>query len=150
MVLVALVGFFGFVMLVNIVMVHAAITTFGGVDTPSSYQAGLAFRAEEDAALAQAARNWQVDARIAPTAEGAALYFDVRNTAGRPVTGVDVAARLTHPVDQRRDIAVVVSETGAGIYSGRVAADPGQWTLDLEIARAGERLFRSRNRITIE
>ena len=62
MVLAALVAFFGFVMLVNIVMVRAAITTFGGVDTPSSYQAGLAFKAEEAEAAAQAARNWTVEA----------------------------------------------------------------------------------------
>lgn len=150
MVLAALVAFFGFVMLVNIVMVRAAITTFGGVDTPSSYQAGLVFKAEEAKAAAQVARNWTVDARIAPTADGNALSFEVRDAAGRPVTGADVIARLAHPVDERRDVPVAVSEVGAGVYSGRVAADPGQWTLDIEIVKGGERLFRSRNRIAIE
>jgi len=150
MVLAALVGFFGFVMLVNIVMVRAAITTFGGVDTPSSYQAGLAFKAEEAEAAAQVARNWTVEARIVPTADGNALSFEVRDAAGRPVTGADVAARLAHPIDERRDVPVVVLEAGAGVYSGRVAADPGQWTLDIAIAKGGERLFRSRNRITLE
>jgi len=150
MVLAALVAFFGFVMLVNIVMVRAAITTFGGVDTPSSYQAGLAFKAEEAKAAAQVARNWTVEARIAPTADGNALSFEVRDAAGRPVTGADVVARLAHPIDERRDVPVVVLEAGAGVYSGRVAADPGQWTLDIAIAKGGERLFRSRNRITLE
>jgi nitrogen fixation protein FixH len=150
MVLAALFAFFGFVILVNIVMVRAAITTFGGVDTPSSYQAGLDFKAEEAKAAAQAARNWQVDARIVPTADGAALTIDVRDGTGRPVTGADLTARLAHPVDERRDIAVVVKETGLGVYSGRAVADPGQWTLDIEIAKGGERLFRSRNRITLQ
>jgi nitrogen fixation protein FixH len=146
----ALVAFFGFVVLVNLVMVRAAITTFGGVDTPSSYQAGLDFKAEEAKAAAQAARRWTVDARMAPTAEGTALSFQVRDAAGRPVTGAEVTTRLAHPVDQRRDVAVAVSETEAGVYSGRVAVDPGQWTLDIEMAKGGERLFRSRNRIVIE
>lgn len=150
MVLAALIGFFGFVILVNVVMVRAAITTFGGVDTPSSYQAGLTFKAEEAEAAAQAARNWQVDARIAATADGSALTFEVHDGAGWPVTGAAIAARLAHPIDERRDIAVVLSEIGAGVYSGRVDADPGQWTLDVEISRRGERLFRSRNRIAIE
>jgi len=150
MVLVALLGFFGFVILVNIVMVHAAITTFGGVDTPSSYQAGLAFKSELAEAAAQAARNWQVSVRIAPTAEGNALLLEVRDENGRPVTGADVSARLAHPIDERRDIPVDFSETASGVYSGRVAANHGQWTLDVDVARGGQRLFRSRNRIAIE
>jgi nitrogen fixation protein FixH len=150
MVLAALVVFFGVVMLVNIVMVRAAITTFGGLDTPSSYQAGLAFKAEEAEAAAQAARNWTVDVRMAPAADGTVLSFDVRDAVGRPVTGADISARLAHPIDQRRDIASVVGETEPGVYSGRFAAGPGQWTLDIVIAKGGERLFRSRNRIAIE
>ena len=149
-VLIALVGFFGFVALVNIVMVGAAISTFGGVDTPSSYRAGLAHGAEARQAAAQEARAWTVAVRIRPTAEGASFAFDVRDATDRPVTGTEVAARLAHPVDQRRDIAIVVSETGPGAYSGRVAADPGRWILDLEIGRDGERRFRSRNRVMIE
>lgn len=149
-VLIALIGFFGFVMVVNVVMVRAAITTFGGVDTPSSYRAGLAFKAEEAEAAAQAARDWDVDARIAPTAEGVSVTLEVRDAAGKPVVGADVAARLAHPVDERRDVAVAVSETGPGVYAGRAAAEAGQWTLDVAIARGGERLFRSRNRIAIE
>jgi nitrogen fixation protein FixH len=44
MVLAMLIGFFGLVIAVNLVMVRAALSTFGGVDTPSSYQAGLHFR----------------------------------------------------------------------------------------------------------
>lgn len=150
MVLGALIGFFGFVLLVNIVMVHAAITTFGGVDTPSSYQAGLTFKAEEAEAAAQAARNWTVDARIAPTAEASELSLEVRDGDGRPVTGADVSVRLAHPVDERRDIAVTVSETAPGRYSGGAVTKPGQWTLDIEIAKGGERLFRSHNRVSIE
>ena len=59
-----LVAFFGLVMVVNVVMVKAAISTFGGVDTQSSYQAGLAFKAEEAAAAAQNARDWPVDATL--------------------------------------------------------------------------------------
>lgn len=149
-VLFSLIGFFGLVMLVNIVMVHAAITTFGGVDTPSSYQAGLAFRAEELEAAAQAARAWDVTARILPTADGTSIAILVEDHDGRSVNGAEISARLTHPIDERRDIALDVTEQGPGAYSGRGSAEPGRWTLDIEISKGGERLFRSRNRVTIE
>lgn len=150
MVLVALLGFFGFVTLVNIVMVHAAISTFGGVDTPSSYKAGLAFKAEADEAEEQANRQWQVDARVAPTADSNAVSFEIHDADGRPVIGAEVTARLQHPIDERRDVLVVVSEVGSGVYHGRASIGPGQWTLDFEIAKGGQRMFRSRNRIAVE
>ena len=51
--LIALVVFFGVVAGVNGIMIRAAVTTFGGVETGSSYQAGLAFERELAAAQAQ-------------------------------------------------------------------------------------------------
>ena len=50
MVFFTLVGFFGLILVANIALVDFAISTFGGVDTPSSYQAGLHFKDEEAAA----------------------------------------------------------------------------------------------------
>ncbi|MEJ2432960.1 MAG: FixH family protein, partial [Pseudolabrys sp.] len=41
-----LVGFFGLVFVVNGFMADAAISTFAGVDTPSSYKAGQMFEGE--------------------------------------------------------------------------------------------------------
>ena len=45
-VLLWLVAFFGVVFVVNGVLVRAAISTFGGVETLSSYKAGLQFEQE--------------------------------------------------------------------------------------------------------
>ena len=42
-VLLCLLGFFGVVFAVNAVLVKAATSTFGGVETSSSYKAGLMF-----------------------------------------------------------------------------------------------------------
>ena len=52
MVLLCLVGFFGVVFGVNGILVHEALSTFGGVDTDSAYQAGRMF--EQDVAMAKA------------------------------------------------------------------------------------------------
>ena len=59
--LVCLVAFFGVVAAVNAVHDPAAVSTFGGVETESSYQAGLAFSREiaaaADAGCAAAGRS---------------------------------------------------------------------------------------------
>jgi nitrogen fixation protein FixH len=150
MALVLLIGFFGFVTLVNIVMIRAAVTTFGGVDTPSSYQAGLAFTADEAAAKAQARRDWNVTAEIGSNAQGALISIDVQDGAGQAVTGAEVEAHLAHPIDERKDVILAIREVGSGKYAGRAEAVAGQWKLDIEVSKRGERLFRSQNRVSIE
>jgi nitrogen fixation protein FixH len=50
MVLLCLIGFFFVVVGINAVMVRVAVSTFGGVETDSSYKAGLAFAKEAQAA----------------------------------------------------------------------------------------------------
>lgn len=69
----ALVAFFGAVMVVNVAMVWAALSTFGGVETPSSYRAGLEFSREMDRAAAQKALGWAVTADLTGDAEGRRL-----------------------------------------------------------------------------
>src|SRR5262245_30122302 len=65
MVLAALLGFFGLVAGVNAAMIYAAVSTFGGVETESSYRAGLAFAREAATVAAQDARHWSVTAKAA-------------------------------------------------------------------------------------
>lgn len=148
-VLVMLVAFFGLVMVVNVFMVRAAISTFGGVDTPSSYQAGLVFAADEEAARAQAARNWSVRAHLDAISGGDAIVIDVHDGDGHPVTGADLTVRLAHPIDERQDIEVPMEEVGGGAYRGATPVELGQRILDIDIARGGAMLFRSRNRVVI-
>jgi nitrogen fixation protein FixH len=150
MVLLMLVGFFGLVMVVNVFMMEAAISTFGGVETPSSYKAGLAYKAEEAAAAAQNARNWKVDANLTSAAGGEVVTIDVLDGAGQPVVNAEVSARFAHPIDERNDVIVPLREIAPGTYSGGGAASPGQWILDIAVAKGGERLFRSQNRVILD
>jgi nitrogen fixation protein FixH len=149
-VLVLLLAFFGLVTLVNVFMIRAAISTFGGVDTPSSYQAGLTYKAEESVAAAQAARHWNVTGSVVPAPGGARVTIDARDGDGNPVGGATVTAHLAHPIDERRDVPVVVNQVGAGLYEGDAVVEPGQWILDFDISKGGERLFRSRNRVLVQ
>jgi nitrogen fixation protein FixH len=148
-VLAMLVAFFGLVMLVNFFMMKAAISTFGGVETKSSYEAGRTFEGEVAKAAAQAARDWQVSEHLSPSGSDQMLSIDLRDAEGTPVTGVEVAARLVHPVDERNDIAFALSETGPGTYSGKAGVPAGVWEIDLLVARGDDQLFRSKNRVIV-
>ena len=146
-----LVAFFGLVMIVNVVMVDAAISTFGGVDTPSSYQAGLNYKKEEAEANAQRTLGWEVDGHLAPAGSGhSTLTVTIVDKTGEPVSGVDVAARLEHPVDARRDVVFAMNPMGHGTYSGTAGATAGQWRLDIDVTRDGVRMFRSRNHVMVQ
>jgi nitrogen fixation protein FixH len=150
MVLACFVAFFAVVVGVNAIMVTAAVSTFGGVETVNAYQAGLAFAREEEAAQAQEARHWRVSAKLRPGSNGATVVEIVgRDRSDRPLAGLAASVALTHPTDRRLDHAVDMQPATPGSFQGTVETAPGQWNLVIELTRGGERLFRSRERIVL-
>jgi nitrogen fixation protein FixH len=151
MVLVCLVLFFAIVFGVNAVMIRAATSTFGGVETENAYQAGLAFNREHAAAMAQDGRNWNVTATVTrPRGETAAFVVSLRDGTGAPVTSVVVNARLVHPADARRDHRIVLRERTGGQFEGADEVPAGQWDLLIDVLRDGEELFRSKSRLVLQ
>jgi nitrogen fixation protein FixH len=148
-VLFSLIAFFAVISLVNGIMIHAAVSPFGGVETSSSYQAGLAFAREAEAARSQEALHWKVDARFRVTAGVTLLDIDARDAANAPLTGLGARAWLVHPTDRRFDRDLTLREAPAGHFGATVGNKPGQWDLVIELSRDGERLFRSRNRVVL-
>ena len=148
-VLICLIAFFALISLANGIMIHAAVTTFGGVETSSSYQAGLKFARENAAVRAQDALHWQVSASARPEGARMVVRIAARDAAGRPVPGLTATAILSHPTDRRADESVALSEDAAGDFRGIAAAIAGQRDLIIELSRGGERVFRSRNRVVL-
>lgn len=148
-VLACVVGFFLTIAAVNAVMIRFAVTTFGGVETESSYRAGLAFKAETAASAAQLALGWNVDVRIDPRAEGAKVHVTVRDAAGVPVPKLEIGVNAAHPADRRRDVPLPASEWSAGSFSASAPSGLGRRTLTIELRRDGERVFRSVNRVAL-
>ncbi|MFA6264543.1 MAG: FixH family protein [Pseudolabrys sp.] len=144
------VSFFGLVFAVNGVLVKAATSTFGGLETSSSYKAGLLFKQEEAAAARQAALGWHVDGKLVDRAGEAILDVAVRDAKGAAVPGLTASARLAHPATAKLDHDVVLAETSPGAFHGVANAEPGQWELILDFERGGERMFRSRSRVTLK
>jgi nitrogen fixation protein FixH len=149
-VLVFLLAFFGVVIGVNVVMARLAVSTFGGVDVDSSYQAGQKF--ERDVAMAeiQDERHWRVDGKIKQAADGTqTLDLAARDGDGAPLSGLTATAEFTRPTDRRLDRTISIEEDAPGHFHGAVALPPGQWDLVIELTRQGERQFRSVNRVVI-
>jgi nitrogen fixation protein FixH len=147
MVLIGFIAFFGVVAGVNAAMIHAAISTFGGVETESSYRAGLAFAREAATVEAQDARHWTVTAKAAVEDNATVVDVTARDASGQPITNLAATASLVHPTDRRADHAVPLVSNGAGRFRGTTAASAGQWDLVIELSRDDERLFRSKNRV---
>ena len=143
-------AFFAIIVGVNAFMVHAALTTFGGVETASSYQAGQTFEREVALAKLQDAQHWQVDAKVTRAAAGTTrLDITAQDGSGAPVGDVTASAQFTRPTDRRLDHAIAVRQTGPGHFVGNAELAAGQWDVLIELSRQGERLFRSKNRVIL-
>jgi nitrogen fixation protein FixH len=151
-VLLLLLAFFGVVIGVNSIMIALAIGTMPGLESEKPYQAGVAYNAEIEAAREQSNRHWTVLSHVSRDAQGrTAISVDARDAGGAPLTGLTVTVRLLRPADQRSDRTIALGESGPGGYQGEaggVAA--GAWDVEIDAARASQRLFRSRSRIVME
>ncbi|MDI4665360.1 FixH family protein [Xanthobacter autotrophicus] len=149
-VLFTLLAFFGVVMGVNFLMARLAVSTFAGVETESSYKAGLAFSAEHRAAEKQAARHWSVNVELAsPGNDARVVTIRVLDATGAPLSQLAPDGRFSHPTDARRDVGLDLKPLGDGRYRATAAAGPGQWDLVIDFAQGGERQFRSKNRVQL-
>jgi nitrogen fixation protein FixH len=149
-VLLWLLAFFAVVFAVNGVMVRAAISTFGGVETLSSYQAGQQFEQEVARIKQQDSLHWQVNGALTREGAGdAALDVTARDAQGKPLSGLTAQARLAHPADDRLDRVIPVRSVADGVFHGQAAAQPGQWELIVDLYRGQQRVFRSRSRVTL-
>jgi nitrogen fixation protein FixH len=145
-----MVAFFAVVIGVNAFMAHKALSTFGGVETDSSYRAGQTFERDVAMAQAQGTRHWQIDAKVTAVANGTALLdIAARDASGAPLTSMVAAASFERPTDRRLDRAVAVREDAPGHFHGSVDIAAGQWDLVIELSRQGERMFRSKNRVFV-
>jgi nitrogen fixation protein FixH len=150
MVLGLMVAFFAVVIGVNVFMAHEALSTFGGVEIESSYQAGQKFERDVAMAKAQDDRHWQVDAKVSAGANGAAvLDITARDATGARLAGMTATALFARPTDRRLDRTVTVSEDTPGHFRGSTDIAAGQWDLVIELSRQGERVFLSKNRVLI-
>ena len=151
-VLFSLIAFFAVVIGANVTMMTLAISTMPGTEVESPYLAGIKYNSEISAARAQEARGWRMTSHVDRAGDGRAVVtIEARDRNGAPLTGLALAVRLARPTHQRADRAFTLGERSAGRYAGEASdVAAGIWDLEVEADRGGERLFRSRNRISLD
>lgn len=149
-VLFSLILFFAVVAGVNGIMVTAAVKTFGGVETESSYKAGLAFARDIAAANAQESRHWQVRASVVRSGDNMRVELTARDANDRPLGDVAALVHFAHPTNRRLDQSVEMTADGAGRFRGNASYVAGQWDLVIDLDQNGARMFRSRNRVILK
>ena len=136
-VLMAFVGFFGVILIVNGIFVYFALATFSGGDTSNPYRKGLDYNETLAAAERLAARGWQTE--IGYDDQAGRLSVSVRDRTAAPVTGLSLAATLSRPVTDKEDRAVGLTEAEPGVYAANIRLAPGHWVIAVAPAAETDR-----------
>jgi len=141
-------GFFGIVFAMNFYMVRVAVSSFSGVETESSYKAGLSFKNDIAAAQAQEARHWSVEATLQRD-DASGVIITARDAQGHALAGLTPEVRLAHPTDKRRDVVLEFVELIPGQFRNLTPMPGGQWDLVIDLKRETETVFRSKSRVSL-
>ena len=135
-VLLALIAFFGVMVLVNALFLYFAVATFSGGDASNAYSKGLHYNERLVAAKLQGERGWRSE--LAYDDKTGRLSLKVLDRAAAPVNGLQVVADLERPATDREDRNVVLKELGEGVYATTVGLAPGAWVVVIESSRRGD------------
>jgi len=125
--LLALIGFFGVVVVVNLTMAYFAETTWTGLVVENSYVASQEYNGFIAAERRQEKLGW--DAKFSHDAVG--LVFRVAGRDGSPVTGLRVVVTMGRPTHEGEDRVLALSETRPGYYAADLALPVGLWEAKL-------------------
>ena len=151
-VLIAMLSFFGVILVVNGVFTYFALSTFTGISTDDAYRRGRDYNQAIEAAERQKELGWSVQVEHRSAADGAfELSIRPRDKDGSLMTGLRIEARITRPTQADLDRSISVRETEAGLYRGSVdLPSKGQWDLELRAGRGSGTDFISHNRIVVD
>jgi nitrogen fixation protein FixH len=128
-------GFFGVIIGVNMLMAWLAVNNFRGVVVDSSFVASQDFNRDFARMAEQDKRGWMVEAVI----QDARAVVSLRGPDGAPLTGLIVTATAMRPLDEREDRPLALRETAPGVYEAGQDLPPGRWVLQLVAEGAGPR-----------
>lgn len=131
-----MVGVFGLIISVNLVLAFKAVATFPGLEVENSYVASQGFDAEM---AAQKQLGWSLKHGY----KNGELTLAFTDKAGMPVrlAMLDVLVGRT---TEAKDDTHPVFEDVAGVYTSKEALSPGKWMMHVEARAADGTLFRQR------
>ena len=139
-----MVGVFGLIIGVNLVLAFSAVETFPGLEVGNSYVASQSFDADKKA---QNALGWTVT----PTYDAAASELDLAFTdaAGAPVTVRSLMVVLGRPTEAKDDTQPRFVQEG-GVYRAVAQLNPGKWMMHVEARAEDGTMFRQRLNIFVK
>ncbi len=150
-VLLALIGFFGVMLIVNGIFLYYAVGTFNGFETTNAYRRGITYNDRIGADVAQTARGWA--ATVHHNARGEELVIEVKNRQGGGVGGLMIQGEIRRPATDREDQTVTFEEGAPARYTVPIKLAAGQWVVLLEAhepGKSGEASFRFKQRLWVK
>lgn len=141
-----MIGFFGLVITVNLVMAFYAAGTWPGLVVKSSYVASQHFNKNLEVARRQALLGWKSVLRI----ENAELVFLVRDAEKQPVRDLTIEAKLQRPVSDRSDRLLNFAQASEGRYVATAPVGKGRWVVDILSRDRGGNTYRQIFEITMK
>lgn len=131
---------FGVVLGANAIMIYIAATTWTGIAVNRSYDKGLHYNRNLEAAARMEALGWQASIETELTAERAGtVEVALFDEAGAPLYRAEVVIEFERPTHEGYDFVVPLEPAGSGLYSAAFAAPlAGLWDLRLIVTRGAD------------
>lgn len=126
----ALVGMFGVIIGVNLLMATLAVRGFSGVVVENTYVASQRFNGWLGKAREQESLGWTAKIERLPGGRLAVATTSVPN-------GAEVSATLRRPLGQRETTRLIFAQVQPGRFVSRDRIAAGRWIVRLEIAAGG-------------
>lgn len=120
------------VVAVNAVLITAAFRSFPGLVVQRPYDRGIAYNEELRQGRAQAALGWE----MTPAYDKGRLTVHVHAPNGSPVTGLDVRATLSRPLESVTPIDARLAPGGDRYAAAVELPYSGQWEIKLQATNA--------------
>jgi nitrogen fixation protein FixH len=128
--LLAIVGFFGVVIAVNVGMAVVSSVSWTGLVVQNSYVASQEFEDKRLAHIAQQQAGW----RASLDYDGGTALLSVVDAGGRAIELGEPVLEINRPVGGHDDQKVSLSRRPDGVYAGPVTLGPGVWEARVSIA----------------
>lgn len=136
--LMVMLGFFGVIISVNLVLAYFAAHSWTGLVVKNSYVASQHFNETLQAANAQKALGWQ--STLKATENG--VVFHLSDKASAPLNGYVVNAIAKRPTHEQDDFSFLMESAGNGEYRYRGDLAKGAWVLDVTVMDGDVKTYR--------
>ncbi|HHN72553.1 MAG TPA: hypothetical protein ENK13_00540, partial [Thermopetrobacter sp.] len=145
-VLLMLVAFFGVVFAANFLLVWLSSSSWTGTLPGNGYEASIKYNREAAKARAMLAKGWKSRVLVHPDGR---VEVELKDAAGRPLTGFEGRAVIGRPAGDRDDREVRLVERDIGRYALPQPLSSGAWRLHAGFYRRGTLQWRAEARFIV-